>query len=542
MLIDILFPFKWQDVADILVISFIIYRLFLLFRGTVAFQIMVGLLVLWLFQSIAQVTGLVLTSWFFQGVGAVAVLVIVVVFRNEIREVLIQTNPVRFFLGRLHETRTINVTLMVQAAFQLAKIRKGALIVFENRDNLGGYLREGFSLDGKFTPQIIENIFDKHSPVHDGAIIIRGNRITRVGTFLPLTQKEGLPQHFGTRHRAAIGLSEVSDAVVLVVSEERGEVSVVYRGKVELMLEPQELEKELGRLLLGIAPREKTRKRPREWLTQAGGLLLTFFLVSTFWGIYSGKPLSLISVTTPIDFRNISENLELKKTSAEKVEVQITGKRRLVSDLKPEQVRAFLDLKEINHGIRNVLLNPDNIELPLGLEVVRVTPSAIRLEMEQCAEMEVAVNPRIVGLPPPGYQIEKVNVSPEFVRVRGAVSILRTIGSVLTEPIDLGEIEPKTGEKTIEVALMFSAASLHLAAGQDKKVQVSIQLRPQKGPPKSLRGIKVPYHQVHTGETLWGISCRYGLTVAELQRLNKLSSGAVIHPGQKLILSTAVGK
>jgi DNA integrity scanning protein DisA with diadenylate cyclase activity len=97
---DFLFSFQWQDVVDILVISFLVHRLFLLFRGTTALQILLGVLFLWLCHTIAQASGLVLTSWFFQGVGAVAVLVIVVVFRNEIREVLIQTNPVRLFLGR----------------------------------------------------------------------------------------------------------------------------------------------------------------------------------------------------------------------------------------------------------------------------------------------------------------------------------------------------------------------------------------------------------------------------------------------------------
>jgi len=535
---DILFPFKWQDVADILVISLIVHRLFLLFRGTAAFQIMAGFLILWLFQSVAQAAGLVLTSWFFQGVGAVAVLVIVVVFRNEIREILVQTNPVRFFLGRPRKTRTISITLMVQAAFQLAKIRTGALIVFESRDRLGGYLREGFTLDGKFTPQIVESIFARQSPVHDGAIIIRENRINMVGTFLPLTQKEGLPQHFGTRHRAAIGLSDVSDAVVLVVSEERGEVSVVHRGKVLLMLEPQELKKELGRLLLGVTPQAKPRKRPRDWLAQAGGLLLTFFLVSTFWGIYAGRHLSLINVTTPIDFRNIPENLELKKTSAEKVEVQITGKRRLVSALKTEQVGAFLDLKEMSRGVHKVVLNPDKISLPVGLDVVRITPSEIKLEMEKRIEVKKVIKPNIIGSAPAGYRITKINVNPEYVRVSGAVSILRSISSISTEPIDIGEFEPQSGEKTIKVALALSPASLRLLAGQGKEVQVGIQFQPKKPRTKSLHKAKVRYHVVRTGETLWGIGLRYGLTVEELRRLNKLASGVFIYPDQKLRLGT----
>ena len=118
MPLDIFFAFKWHDLLDILVISFILHRLFLLFRGTIALQIILGLLFLWVIQGIAKAAGLVLTSWFFQGIGAVAVLVIVVVFRNEIREVLIQTNPIRLLFGRSPETRRMSVEFIVQAVFK----------------------------------------------------------------------------------------------------------------------------------------------------------------------------------------------------------------------------------------------------------------------------------------------------------------------------------------------------------------------------------------------------------------------------------------
>ena len=254
MPVDMFTSFRWHDVLDVLVISFILHRLMLLLRGTAALQIVLGLLVLWLIQVIAEAAGLVLTSWFFQGVGAVAVLVVVVVYRNEIREVLRQTNPIRFFFGRPQEIPRLNVNMIVQAAFQLAKSRTGALIVLEKGDKLEPYVREGFALDARFNAQMIETIFAKHSPMHDGAVIIHASRIARVGTFLPLTEKEGLPQHYGTRHRAAIGLSEVSDAAVLVVSEERGEVSLVYRGHVQIMGASQQLKEALDDLLLGADP------------------------------------------------------------------------------------------------------------------------------------------------------------------------------------------------------------------------------------------------------------------------------------------------
>lgn len=485
---DFLSSFKWQDVADILVISFLVHRLFLLFRGTTALQILVGLLSLWLCHTIAQASGLVLTSWFFQGIGAIAVLVIVVVFRNEIREVLIQTNPVRLFLGRPYEPWTIDLPEVERSVFQLASKKTGALLVFQQQDRLVDYLREGVQLGGKFSSEIVASIFAKQSPVHDGAAIIKGNTVKLVGTYLPLTTKEGLPRHFGTRHRAAIGLSEVSDAVIVVVSEERGKVSLVHKGKLEPIQEPPQLQIALGRLLFRAESEAKPRTRRREFLTQVGGFVLTVLLVSAFWGMYSGKQLSRINVTTAVDFRNIPEKLELKRASAERVEVQITGKRRLAAALRPEQIGAFLDLMEIDAGYHRLVLNADNIELPLGLEVMRITPSAIRLEMEERIEKQIAVEPKIAGEPPAGYQIEKIRVRPGSLRVSGPVSKLRDMLSLSTESITVSDIEPQKGEKVVEVPVVLSPASLRLLPGEKKMVVVTIQLKvkqpPSNPPPK----------------------------------------------------------
>ncbi len=536
MPIDIFTSFKWHDVLDVLVISFILHRLMLLLRGTAALQIVLGLLLLWVIQGIAEAAGLLLTSWFFQGVGAVAVLVVVVVYRNEIREVLRQTNPIRFFFGRPQEIPRLNVNMIVQAAFQLAKSRTGALIVLEKGDRLEPYVREGFALDARFNPQMIETIFAKQSPMHDGAVIIHASRIARVGTFLPLTEKEGLPQHYGTRHRAAIGLSEVSDAVVLVVSEERGEVSLVHRGHAQVMGASQQLKEALDDLLLGVDPEMRRRSRRQWWLANTGGFLLTFLLVSIVWGIYSGRHLSLINISTPIDFRNIPENLVFMKASAEKVEVQITGKRRLVSSLTPEQVQAFLDLKGITFGVHRLVLNQDNIELPLGLEVVRLTPSTVKVEMEQRVEKRVEVKPELVGSPPAGYQIDQVSVTPESVKVSGALSVVRATSSLSTEPIDQGVIEPMSGVKTVETSLVLSSASLRLLPGQSRQVRVSMELRPQKTASVEPKTTETRYHLVRSGETLWAISRRYGVTMEELRRLNQLKPGAVIYPDQKLSL------
>jgi diadenylate cyclase len=471
---------RWPEVIDLLVLSFLAHRLLLLFRGTTTLRVLVGLLVLWLLHAAAWATGLVLTSRFLEALGTVAVLVIVVVFRNEIRDVLVQTSPIRLLLGRPPEhAQEIRPHAAVAAAFHLANTRTGALLVFQNRDALDEHLREGVFLGGHLSTPILESIFVKESPLHDGAVLIRGNRIERVGVILPLTRQTGLPPEYGTRHRAAIGLSEASDAVVVVVSEERGEVALVHRGKVDLVQGPEHLEHALHRVLLWRRHREKPQGWRREVLWQAGGFLATLCVVSAYWGIYLGSQLSLTTITTPIHYRNIPDHLELQSTTSTRVEVQLRGKRPLIDALNPEQVGAFVDLKDAVAGAHQLVrLRAENIEVPLGLEVVRVSPSVLRLDLEPRIEKQVRVDPKLVGSPPRGYRIVRVAVRPEVVKVTGPESIVDALTGVPTLPIDLRGLDPKNRQTTVDAALVLFPASVRLVEGEDKRVQVSIQLAP----------------------------------------------------------------
>jgi hypothetical protein len=429
----------------------------------------------------------------------------------------------------------MDIRSIVESVFWLAQNRTGAIIVLQRVDPLRAHLREGFELDGKVHPGIIESIFTKQSPAHDGALIIRGSRITRVGTFLPLTQQEGLPAKYGTRHRAAIGLSEVSDAILLVVSEERGEVSLAENGKIRLVETPQQLEKRLERTFLGTQPREK-QISGQSWLSYAGGLALTCLLVATVWGLFTGGEHSLITVTSPIDFRNIPENLELKKVSTERVEIQISGRQQLVNALSPDQVRAFLDLKGLGPGAHSVVLKQENIQIPGGLELMRVSPDRVRVELEERVQKAISVQPRVVGAAPSGYQLEKIDVLPESVMLIGPQSELNALDGLYTEEVDLSTLNPSSGEVIVEVPLVLSAGSLRLAAGEPRRVELRIHFQASSAVSDELREVD-RYHEVRAGETLWGLSRRYGLTVEELRRINDLSPDTPIRPGQKLKLA-----
>src|SRR5512147_19816 len=225
-LIQFLQSFRWQDVVDIGLNSYILFRFYVLFRGTYVFRVLIGLTMLWFFQQVAAYLGLIVTSWVVQGIVAVAALIIVVVFRNEIRNVLQAKNIRSILWGFAPKARVAPIDIIADSAFELARRRHGALIVIPGEEDIHELAQGGLEWNGDISREMLLSVFFPDNPVHDGAAIVEGDRVSRVGAILPLSRRDDLPSHFGTRHRAALGLSEMSDALVVVVSEERGEVSL----------------------------------------------------------------------------------------------------------------------------------------------------------------------------------------------------------------------------------------------------------------------------------------------------------------------------
>jgi diadenylate cyclase len=250
---------RWLlDLLDILLVAFIIYRIILLIKGTRAVQMLVGLVVLLIIYVASQMGGLYTLNWILDNFLSSIILVIVVLFQNDIRRALIHVGRNPFFadLSFREETRVIDE--LAKACVALAQKRLGALMVIERETGINDFLEVGVEIDSKPSSDLIHAIFHTSSPIHDGALIIQRGRLTRAGCFLPLTQNPSISPRLGTRHRAAIGLTELVDAVVIVVSEETGRISVVVGGKMTKDLDAATLKKVLKRLL---EPRRMRGKR-----------------------------------------------------------------------------------------------------------------------------------------------------------------------------------------------------------------------------------------------------------------------------------------
>ncbi len=230
---EILRLIRWQDVLDILIVTVIIYRGLLIIKGTKAVQMLIGVGVLFLALLFSKYLGLYTIDWIIQSLWAQIVLALIILFQPEIRKTLAQMGQTRFLPSFASAEELRSLEEIVKASIALGNRKIGALIVLEKETNLKDFIEMGTQLDAKVTRELLLSIFHPSSPIHDGAIIVRGNRVVAAGCFLPITLSADIPKTFGTRHRAGIGLTEETDAVVLIVSEETGSITTAAGDEIE---------------------------------------------------------------------------------------------------------------------------------------------------------------------------------------------------------------------------------------------------------------------------------------------------------------------
>jgi diadenylate cyclase len=246
--------FHLLDIIDILVIAFVLYHIILLIKDTPALQLIKGLIVLFIASFVADQIGFRAINWLLKGAMAMMVVALPIIFQPEIRRGLLKMGRRGFLINTsfLHKEDNKKIEQLINGLVMvipmLSAKHKGALIVLEREIGLKDILETGIILNSEFSPELLYSIFMPDSPLHDGAVIIRGNKIIGANCILPLSERMDISKSMGTRHRAALGLSEQTDALIIVVSEETGNVSISLDGKITRPLEPQGLKKMLAHL------------------------------------------------------------------------------------------------------------------------------------------------------------------------------------------------------------------------------------------------------------------------------------------------------
>ena len=261
--IDFLFDFnrttlhmptiRFFDILEIAIIAFLVYHILVWAKDTILWSLLKGIIFIVVFILIAAIFNMTTILWIVEKVVGIAITAMVVILQPELRKALEELGRKNFFanLFAIGDSRTeerfSDKTLneITRACVEMGKVRTGALIVIEQSHPLTEYERTGIDVDGIVTSQLLINIFEHNTPLHDGAVIIRGNRITSATCYLPLSDNMGIGKELGTRHRAGIGVSEATDSLTIIVSEETGKISVAYEGELERAVDSDRLRERL---------------------------------------------------------------------------------------------------------------------------------------------------------------------------------------------------------------------------------------------------------------------------------------------------------
>ena len=382
---------RFQDVLDVLFLTVVVYYLYLWFWGTKAFKALVGLLALGVVFTVARLWGLFLTTWVFQILWQVLVVLIIILFQSEIRQVLERVNPLQMMGLRAFPKSADWVPNFVKAAFSLAELKIGALIIFERMDLVEEWVTGGIPLEGEASRELLMSVFQKGSPLHDGALLIRKGRVTKVACYLPLSSAEGLQKEWGTRYRAALGLSERCDARVLVVSEERGEISLAGEGQMTRVTNLEQLSKLIQEAITPPIPTGITWwERLRALIVRRLPLKIgALSLVSIFWLLLAGQQNFEVTLKIPLEIKNLPAKMEILEPVDPEVQITVQGLRKDASTLNNRNTHAEIDLSMARFGNSVFRITRDQIVLPNDrVHLVHIKPPQIEFTLRQTLDKD----------------------------------------------------------------------------------------------------------------------------------------------------------
>jgi uncharacterized protein (TIGR00159 family) len=473
-LIQSLVGLRWQDIVDILLNSYILFRLYVLFRGTNVIRMVIAIAMLWILERLAMSMGLIVTSWAMQGIIAAAALIIIIVFRNEISGVLQPSSLRSFFWGIPKRQIQTPIDIIVESVYELARHKLGALIVLPLKKGIESLVQGGVPWQGKLSREMLLSIFWNGTPVHDGAVVIQGDQVVEVAAILPLSKSNDLPSHFGTRHRAAFGLAEETDALVIVVSEERGEVTVFKDRAIIIIKDSIDLDRVLREHVGTLHDPKEVRHQAMEL-----GLAAVICLVgiAAIWFSFARGVETFVTLEVPVEFMNRGPKLELLATSASSVTLQLSGSGSLIRSVRPDQVQVKLNLEKAVAGSNQIAIARESIVLPPGIQLNQVEPQILEVNLDERYQKNFPIQPDWTGKLPAGFILQDARTIPDMVKVTGGSQALKEIQTIYTEKIPLENI---TADGAVSVGLVLFPSNLKLDDASKNKVEViyKIALRP----------------------------------------------------------------
>jgi uncharacterized protein (TIGR00159 family) len=319
-------------------------------------------------------------------------IIIVVIFQEELRHLFEQTAVWSFNFKKSRPLRNESSDVIARTLADLAKSKTGALVVIRGKDPLERHITGGIPLDGKLSGPLLRSIFDPHSPGHDGAVLVEDGKITRFAAHLPLSKDISQTAHVGTRHSAALGLAELCDALCLVVSEERGQVSVARNGRLRLVQNLQQIAAAIDIFLQETFPLQKIKGVPldlfrKNWIAKAASLSLAL----GFWYVFvPGAKTIQVQYKIPVAVQNLPANLALEEIQPAEVSATFIGPRRSFYLFDIAKVKATVDVTMAEVGRRTFIISEQNLRYPKELTLEELTPSSVRISVKRAPRQDTA--------------------------------------------------------------------------------------------------------------------------------------------------------
>ena len=465
-----------QDILDVVIIAAMIFALLMWFKTRASRFVLIGVLLLGGVYLAARFFQLYLTVMVLQGFFAILLFVLVVIFQEDLRgffERLAMLGNLRKEARPLSELEK-TAGIIAETAANLAKKRVGALIVIQGNDPLDRHITGGMPLEGLISEPLLESIFDPHSPGHDGAVVVKDNRIIMFGCHLPLSVNISRHKNIGLRHTAALGLTERSDALCIVVSEERGTISLARTESLTIIPNASALNEALEKFYIANAPAPKSRPVVR-WLREnTKEKIIALGLACILWMTFGyQRDIVRRDFIVPIEYKNIPQSWQIDEPQLTEAKVVLQGPEQAFRLLDEKSLRLSLDLAPVAEKKREFILTKDMVSAPSSLSVADISPAKIRVYASKQVWATLAVHVATHNRLPDNLSLQKITLNPTTVRVMMDPRLKPEEIRLETESINLKNIS-----SPVTMALKVAQApGISFPDGKSPFVRVTIRVK-----------------------------------------------------------------
>lgn len=471
------------DVIDVLIIAVVLYAAIRWMNQSANRSVRYGLFLLALLYVAAHVWSLYMTLWLFRVGLSIIVIALIIIFQQDLRRGFEMLTTWKWLRGRPPLSGDTVFDAAVEAVDTMAEQRIGALLVFPGREPLDRHLRGGIPLDGEVSLPLLHSIFHPKSPGHDGAVLVVGDRIERFGVHLPMSHNLAAVGEGGTRHTAALGLAECCDALVIVVSEERGTITVAEHGELQIVQPGGELRQRLDEF-------QQHRFDPDDavpWHTRITShpalKAVSLALACGLWMVFAYRVETIERVVdVPVEYRNTPGNWTLDGNQPSHVRVTLSGAERAFEAFNPDSLVLSIDLSEVSPESPTLAITEDHLNLPDNISLQNTEPGTIHLGISTTVELELPIRVASIETLPDGRRVQSIDLEQQVARVLISPKLKTRPREIIARPIDLDQLG--TGDVHDVQFQLVPPAGSRFAPWQPLHVDGTITLTPAPSPPE----------------------------------------------------------